>query len=172
MPVRGELAGRRLGSFVEVARRGGKGHCGRDNTRGPMGLTFGPVAETSTCPRARPSRQLLALPRLAAMDEAERPAACTIHALERSALRELNAALATAGQVEPSAAARTLWSPLRGHGLAALLAAPQPVAALSARDESLLQAMVAILGNALGFVPRERHCARRLKQVRHAKIAR
>jgi PAS domain-containing protein len=105
------------------------------------------------------------------MDEAERRAACAIDALEGSALRELNAALATAGQVEPSAAARTLWSPLRGHGLAALLAAPQPVAALSARDESLLQAMVAILGNALGFVPRERHCARRLKQVRHAKIA-
>lgn len=62
-----------------------------------MGLTFGPVAATSTCLRARPSRQVLALPRFAAMDEAERPAACTIHALERSALRELNAALPTAG---------------------------------------------------------------------------
>lgn len=114
---------------------------------------------------------LLALPRFTAMGQTEVPAVCEIDLLKGSDLRELNVALASVGPVHPSAAALTIWYPLRGHGLLALLAAPQPVRAFSGQDESLLTAVFAILGSALGFLLRKRHYARRLRQVRRAKIA-
>jgi PAS domain S-box-containing protein len=123
---------------------------------------------------------LLALPqftvpqldwRLGGGVEPESQTGCTIDPLNGSALRALNTALAGAGQADPSAAAVVLWCPLRGHGIGALLAAPDPARSLSAQDESLLRAVFAILGTALGFVLRKRHYARRLKQVRRAKMA-
>ena len=118
---------------------------------------------------------VLALPCLSSWQgaggEAGHPAGLQIEVLEGSALGTLNASLAGAGQADPAAAALVLRYPLRGHGLAALLAAPEPVRVLSAQDRSLLAAVFAILGTALTFVLRKRHYARRLKQVRRAKIA-
>jgi PAS domain S-box-containing protein len=103
---------------------------------------------------------------------AGRPGEWAIKVLRGAALRELNEALAKAGQTGPIGAALTLWYPLRkDHGLAALLAAPERVRGLSPQELSLFPAAFSILGTALGFVLRKRHYARRLRQVRRAKIA-
>lgn len=118
---------------------------------------------------------LLSLPQFASTQwvgsEAGRPAGCLIDSHKGSTLRELSLALGAAGQLDSIVGALTLCYPQRGHGLAALLAAAEPVRALTAQDRALLTAVFSMLGTALTFVLRKRHYARRLKQIRRAKMA-
>lgn len=99
------------------------------------------------------------------------PMGLKMGALAGNDLEALNAVFASAGQAEPAVAAFALWYPLRGHGLAVLLASSHPVPALTEQERSCLSAVLAILGTAFGFALRKRHYARRLKQIRRAKIA-
>ena len=99
-------------------------------------------------------------------------AECEIRELDGAGLETLNRALAVAGEADTAAAALTCWYPLRGHGgVAAVLAAREPLGALGAQDRALLCSAFAILGAALSFATRTRRYARRLKQIRRAKVA-
>lgn len=103
--------------------------------------------------------------------EGGQPVGCAVHLLNGRALSDLNVALGSVGQMDPVVTALALGYPLRGHGLAALLAASTPVRTLTPQEWTLLPAVFAILGTALGFALRKRHYARRLKQIRRAKMA-
>jgi PAS domain S-box-containing protein len=88
-----------------------------------------------------------------------------------SALEALNTAVAFAVPSGPLASAVGMQCPLRGHGSAALLATRDPTPDLTAEGRCVAAAVFAILCTTLGFMLRKREFARRLKQVRGAKIA-
>lgn len=96
---------------------------------------------------------------------------CEIRALDGAGLQALNEALVMAGESD-AAAGLTVWYPLRGHGgVAALMVAREPAGALGAGDRAVLRSAFSILGTALSFATRTRRYARRLKQIRRAKVA-
>ncbi|MFY9974857.1 MAG: hypothetical protein WAK53_11415, partial [Chromatiaceae bacterium] len=119
---------------------------------------------------------LLALPNFRAGARAgaavEGSAECEIREFDGAGLGALNGALVMAGEADTAAAALTCWYPLRGHGgVAAVLAAREPLGALGVQDRAILRSAFAILGTALSFATRTRRYARRLKQIRRAKVA-
>jgi two-component system NarL family sensor kinase len=102
----------------------------------------------------------------------EGSAECEIREFDGAGLGALNGALVMAGEADTAAAALTCWYPLRGHGgVAAVLAAREPLGALGVQDRAILRSAFAILGTALSFATRTRRYARRLKQIRRAKVA-
>ena len=96
---------------------------------------------------------------------------CEITELKGSALRGLRDAFLSSGQSDAFATAVTVQLPLRGHAFAALLSAPEPVRVLTGEDRDALSAVFAMLGTALELAFRKRKYARRLTQIRRAKVA-
>ncbi len=119
-------------------------------------------------------KALLGLPALAGRGAAGRRLHrqdCGITELRGPELRELGDRLSAVGHTGPTAAALCIRLPLRGRSIAALLSAPRPTPALTSGDRGTLSAVFAILGTALEFASRKRRYARRLGQIRRAKMA-
>jgi len=113
---------------------------------------------------------LMTLPRYADSGGANR-SSCVIAELKGADLAELNAEIAPAAPAGPFAVALSVECPLRGHVVVAILGAVVPTRGLTDEDRSVASALFAVLGTALEFVLRRREYARRLKQVRSAKVA-
>ena len=91
--------------------------------------------------------------------------------LKGAELEELRAVIAAAApHVVWSQAARIRWT-LRGHRIVALLGSTERTRALTEVDRSFASALFAVLATALQFHLRKRDYARRLKQIRGAKVA-
>ncbi len=96
---------------------------------------------------------------------------CAVTQISGGDLKDLNAKIALAVPSGALAAALSLKCALRGHFVFALLGAVAPIRALTGEDRSAASAVCSILGTTLEFVLRKREYARRLKQVRSAKVA-
>ena len=96
---------------------------------------------------------------------------CAATELKGADLTEVNAMIAPAVPSGPFAAALSLQCRLRGHIVVALLGAIAPTRGLTEEDRSTAAAVFAILGTTLEYVLRTQDFARRLKQIRAAKVA-
>jgi PAS domain S-box-containing protein len=134
-----------------------------------VGLGWGKVSAK------RLGTTLMGLPQFAGWDAdgvgGARQRDCEISELNGSANRELSDAFASAGQSRAFAEALSVRYPLRGHVVVALLSTPEPTHGLDQEVRCLLSVAFSILATALEFALRKREYARRLKQIRRAKVA-